>query len=271
MAFDPVPHLMKLKGSDYLQTVWRLVWLRDEHPDAQIDTEVVFWDHDKEEIMVRAVVVLPKTGARASAHCVCSLAEFRNGYAEKCETQAVGRALAMLGYGTAFAGQDLDEGERPVDSPPGAPANGAQGVKAAPKPAGPSAERALPTSAPAKGASVSAPAKGSASEAKKEQTPAEEGTPSAFVRTAAGGLELAREQEVRGPDGKTLGARARALRSEIDAAGALEELHGKDGLAKRVLAAGKAGEIAPSEQAALFDAINRRNAALREKSGTYAG
>ena len=35
---------------------------------------------------------------------------------EKAETKAVGRALAMLGYGTQFA-PELDEGERIVDSP----------------------------------------------------------------------------------------------------------------------------------------------------------
>jgi hypothetical protein len=34
----------------------------------------------------------------------------------KAETKAVGRALAMLGYGTQFA-PEMDEGERIVDSP----------------------------------------------------------------------------------------------------------------------------------------------------------
>ena len=37
-------------------------------------------------------------------------------YLEKAETKAVGRALAMLGYGTQFA-PELDEGDRIVDSP----------------------------------------------------------------------------------------------------------------------------------------------------------
>ena len=38
-------------------------------------------------------------------------------YLEKAETKAVGRALAMLGFGTQFAADELDEGERIVDSP----------------------------------------------------------------------------------------------------------------------------------------------------------
>ena len=36
---------------------------------------------------------------------------------EKAETKAVGRALAMLGYGTQFAADELDEGERIADTP----------------------------------------------------------------------------------------------------------------------------------------------------------
>jgi ssDNA-binding Zn-finger/Zn-ribbon topoisomerase 1 len=38
-------------------------------------------------------------------------------FIEKAETKAVGRALAMLGYGTQFAADELDEGQRIVDSP----------------------------------------------------------------------------------------------------------------------------------------------------------
>ena len=37
-------------------------------------------------------------------------------YLEKAETRAVGRALAMCGYGTQFA-PELEERERIVDSP----------------------------------------------------------------------------------------------------------------------------------------------------------
>jgi hypothetical protein len=38
-------------------------------------------------------------------------------YLEKAETGAIGRALAMCGYGTQFTGDELDEGVRIVDAP----------------------------------------------------------------------------------------------------------------------------------------------------------
>jgi hypothetical protein len=56
-------------------------------------------------------------------------AESRNGftdYLEKAETGAIGRALALCGYGTQFA-PELEEAERIVDSPV------ARGSKAPPK------------------------------------------------------------------------------------------------------------------------------------------
>ena len=31
--FNPNEHMMKLKGKDYLQVMWRLVWFREDHPD----------------------------------------------------------------------------------------------------------------------------------------------------------------------------------------------------------------------------------------------
>src|SRR5690606_22880776 len=47
-------------------------------------------------------------------------AETVNGFPdflEKAETGAVGRALALIGYGTQFCADELDEGARIVDSP----------------------------------------------------------------------------------------------------------------------------------------------------------
>ena len=41
--FDPTQHLMKLKGRDYLQVAWRLVWFRDPDdgcPSYGIQTEI---------------------------------------------------------------------------------------------------------------------------------------------------------------------------------------------------------------------------------------
>jgi len=115
MAFNPQEHMMPLKGKDYLQVMWRLVWFRGEHPDWHINTEIVehvYGDH----AVVKANIIEPKTEMCInSAYGSESKKEF-NDYLEKAETKAVGRALAMLGYGTQFA-PELDEGERIVDSP----------------------------------------------------------------------------------------------------------------------------------------------------------
>ncbi len=39
--FDPARYLIQLKGKDYLEVRWRLVWLRSVHPDAVIHTDMV--------------------------------------------------------------------------------------------------------------------------------------------------------------------------------------------------------------------------------------
>ena len=39
--FDPTRYLTRVNGSEYLEVKWRLVWLRDRHPDATVETELV--------------------------------------------------------------------------------------------------------------------------------------------------------------------------------------------------------------------------------------
>ncbi|MDZ4278294.1 MAG: hypothetical protein U1B78_04065, partial [Dehalococcoidia bacterium] len=39
--FDASKYLTDLNGKDYLEVKWRLLWLRTEHPDAIVDTELV--------------------------------------------------------------------------------------------------------------------------------------------------------------------------------------------------------------------------------------
>ena len=113
--FDVNAHLMDLKGKNYLQVMWRLVWFRDEHPDWSISTELV--DHDKgEHVAVFRAFICNESGVPVSSgYGSESIKDFRD-YLEKAETKAVGRALAMLGYGTQFA-PEMEEGERIVDSP----------------------------------------------------------------------------------------------------------------------------------------------------------
>ena len=113
MAFNANEHMMKLKGRDYLQVMWRLVWFREEHPDWTIDANIVEMDAD--HAVFKAVICDENGQQKSAGHGSESKRDFGD-FMEKAETKAVGRALAMLGYGTQFA-PELDEGERIVDSP----------------------------------------------------------------------------------------------------------------------------------------------------------
>lgn len=111
--FNPEAHMIKLKGKDYLQVMWRIVWFREQHPEWAIDTEMV--SHENEAAVFRAKILDESGALRSSGYGSESKRDFGD-YLEKAETKAVGRALAMLGFGTQFA-PELDEGDRIVDSP----------------------------------------------------------------------------------------------------------------------------------------------------------
>ena len=114
-SFDPSKHLSKVGGSDYLEVKWRLVWLRETHPDAAIETDLVC--HADDVAVFRATVSVPGGGS-ATGWGSESVGDFRD-YIEKAETKAIGRALAALGFGTQFC-PDFDFGaaaNRIVDTP----------------------------------------------------------------------------------------------------------------------------------------------------------
>jgi hypothetical protein len=141
--FNPANHLMQIKNrngsSDYLPVAWRLVWFRSVCPEGEISTEMIHLDLDRETeeesfawnqetrrsekiikrangfVVFRAVVTDGK-GGKATATKSEKAASFPD-YIEKCETGSVGRALAMLGFGTQFTGDELDEQHRIVDAP----------------------------------------------------------------------------------------------------------------------------------------------------------
>lgn len=120
--FNPNEHLMDLKGKQYLQVMWRLVWFREDKPTWCIDTKL---EQLTDNHAVFSAKISDENGIqKASGYGSESIKDFRD-FIEKAETKAIGRALAMLGYGTQFA-PELDEGERIVDSP-------AQRKKSAPK------------------------------------------------------------------------------------------------------------------------------------------
>jgi hypothetical protein len=122
VSFDPTPHIQQLRGrggnTDYLGVRWSLVWLRKEHPDAQIVTEHV--QIDPTIAIFKATVSLP-TGGRATGYGSETAADFGD-YIEKAETKAIGRALRALGFGApnSEADDEPDVGPPPASARPAA-------------------------------------------------------------------------------------------------------------------------------------------------------
>jgi hypothetical protein len=106
--------LLSLKGKEYLEVKYRLVWFREEHPDWAIETNLV--SATKSEACAKATIKDEQGRVVATSH-KCETLEGFPDFVEKSETGAIGRALALCGYGTQFCADELDEGARIVDSP----------------------------------------------------------------------------------------------------------------------------------------------------------
>jgi len=165
-GFDPQKHLMQIKGKDYMTVQNRMIWfLHDQRAmigaglastSYVIQTDLIEidrtqgWAHFK--TYVRDVL-----GNEATMYGSESVKDFPD-YIEKASTKSLGRALLLLGYGTAFA-DEFDEGERPVDSPVQRPQNAQRTQPPAPaRPANPP-----PPQRPTQG-NVQTPASGKATD-----------------------------------------------------------------------------------------------------------
>src|ERR1051325_955155 len=60
--FDPTQYLSNFDGRDYLEVKWRLLWLRSQHPDARITTEIVQHNEEGGFALFRAEVEVPNGG-----------------------------------------------------------------------------------------------------------------------------------------------------------------------------------------------------------------
>lgn len=145
--FNPAEHIMPIKNkqgkTDYLPVQWRLVWANEQCLELDIRTksveidleremevETYAWNNDtrrSEKIVKRAkgfakveveVTAVLKDGRKRHAEGVKteSAVNFAD-FVEKAQTGALGRALAMIGFGTQFVGDEFDERERIVDAP----------------------------------------------------------------------------------------------------------------------------------------------------------
>jgi hypothetical protein len=94
-------------GLLYLKAPYRVLWMREEHPDWAILSEVVFADYEKGFAVVKATILDGEGNILAMAHSEESRGKLP--YVKKAETGAIARALALCGYGTQFGELDDDE------------------------------------------------------------------------------------------------------------------------------------------------------------------
>lgn len=128
--FDPNKYMLKLPKTkkvslpngevrwektetDYLPVAARIAWFRKDHPYWSIMTKVEKWG-DKAVVMKATIKDMLGT-VIATARKKETEIGFPD-YIEKAETGAIGRALAMCGYGTLQA-PEFDEQDRLADAP----------------------------------------------------------------------------------------------------------------------------------------------------------
>jgi hypothetical protein len=114
-GFNPKQYLLKLQGKDYLEVRWRVVWFRETHPTGAITTELIATEP---MVIVRAQVHGGDGVLLASDYGTAPAAgkgTWTGRSVEKASTAAIGRALALAGFGTQFDADD--EGDNLADSP----------------------------------------------------------------------------------------------------------------------------------------------------------
>lgn len=103
--------LTDLRGKPYMNVAYRLVWFREEHPDWGIETQLV--EKTDKHAIVEASIINEQGRVIAKDRKLVTQASFQ-AFVEKATTGAIGRALALCGYGTQFDPEEFDEFEPKV-------------------------------------------------------------------------------------------------------------------------------------------------------------
>lgn len=145
--------LTDIKGHAYLPARQRVRWMREQHgSDWSVITDIIEMDFVNGYAVVRATV-LDKDGRTIATALKTGTRKGFPDFVEKAETGAIGRALAVCGYGTEDA-LDFDEegaiADSPVASPtppsvPASPAKAAKAPRPVPQPEPPPAPAEEPT------------------------------------------------------------------------------------------------------------------------------
>lgn len=110
--------LRDLRGKPYLEVAQRLVWFAEENPKYVIESTFPTMNNDETIALTKVVILDDKNQIIKQATGIKrETREDFSDHTEKAQTSSLGRALAMLGYGTQFTADELDEGDRIVDSP----------------------------------------------------------------------------------------------------------------------------------------------------------
>jgi len=104
--------LLNLRGKEYLEVKYRLVWFREDHPDWSIETQIL--SVTDVSAYAKATVRNEEGRVIATSHKFESIQGFPD-FIEKAETGSIGRALALVGYGTQFCADELDEGKNETE------------------------------------------------------------------------------------------------------------------------------------------------------------
>jgi hypothetical protein len=99
--FEPAKYLTMIGNAQYLEVKWRIYWFREVCPQGAILSELVH--HDANSAIFKATVIIDGVTV-ATDYGSETYDDFRD-FHEKASTKAIGRALALAGFGTQFTGE----------------------------------------------------------------------------------------------------------------------------------------------------------------------